>query len=1153
MDLKSSFIHFNAILSAVLLVDILMKKKSCIAKLSYDHFSFFFINTIVCLSIYTKIIHTNNYIYLFKNGEIARSLVTSILNNLLGREFLTSHSKLLEYACNVSFNLGFDIMKNNSILIDNISDSTEFYIYINTYIKIINKIYKKIINKISEENKKENNFVYRILNIIFTCLNKYDIFLSNIEHEKTRKRKIDNMHDDQNANQIKNANHIISTTQFNKKICNERENGGKFDSDKFGSEKFGNEKENSEKFGYNSDTSIYNCRTTYFENLNIDCMNNSTNMVIKNGSIKSASIQNSVSKNVINANDYYNSRNKNILNNESIKKKRDSYTNAEMDIINKNRNDFMNKYLFFIQLIFYAIKKNNPLILMAYINHEVVNNYSENIKYYFKRLEILLNKNLKDCISNVNINITPNNYLLNFSFETFINENNKFKETDKSIFESYQNILNQYSNFESEIIYNSFDLSINDVIQKKNEFFKSLKMININEIAFNNNQFENLKEKIYEYVNDLENTHINDEIQNAEISFSYDFLCTMYRIPIESDKSKSVYQNREGNAKEVLENAKEGFENAKEVLENAKEVLENAKEGFENAKEVLENDKEVLENDKEGLENDKEGFETYDHTHTQNKEVDSNLQLNCEPEKCYTSRIDPNHANQNGNNHSDKNGENCENKSGEDCENKNGENCENKLTRISHNIYLRNETVENIDINELKKKYNQSHNSYENNEQIQNGDNLNQYNYKMYQRKENGPLYQNKENGPLYQNKENGPIYQNKENDLLYQNNKNQKSIYNKQNDLNSFSYEKYDRNSVSQIENKYNTSKTKEKNNSYIRNATPDPEHSKDQLEISSITSTPFNELVKCSNFEIEDDEYTEIMKCTPENYSHISTSNCSKSYIGEIEKGEETKQRNDIEKAIKKCNMSKFSEIINEENSENFQKNATNFQENATNFQQNEEESVNSHQNEESNMYEKYDDNIENSIKGYSNNSYKNEKEINNPHCVLRKTKLNDKGFNIFDRNKQTNSKSATSHSNITTSAKTFLKSKPNVKYLINKYESQRERPNSCNLKTNTIFTQKKSENYHNNNHNNDNRNNDSHNNDSRNNGINKIHKFGYNNSTISSNKEKTHPYEKSVTSVSDIKNKRDRKDIIFFLLKLLNNQRLIFFLNVKVKSET
>lgn len=102
-DLNSTSVHLNAILSTLLLLDILMKKKSCVEKLSFDHFSFFFINAIVCLSIYTKVIHKHKHIYRIKDGEIARNLITRILNNLLGREFLSNHTKLLEYVCNVGF------------------------------------------------------------------------------------------------------------------------------------------------------------------------------------------------------------------------------------------------------------------------------------------------------------------------------------------------------------------------------------------------------------------------------------------------------------------------------------------------------------------------------------------------------------------------------------------------------------------------------------------------------------------------------------------------------------------------------------------------------------------------------------------------------------------------------------------------------------------------------------------------------------------------------------------------------------------------------------------------------------------------------------------------------------------------------------------
>ncbi|CRH01177.1 conserved Plasmodium protein, unknown function [Plasmodium relictum] len=617
-DLKSSFIHFNAILSAVLLVDILMKKKSCIAKLSFDHFSFFFINTIVCLSIYTKVIHTNKYIYLFKNGDIARSLVTSILNNLLGREFLTNHSKLLEYVCNVSFNLGFDIMKNNKILIDDLSDTSEFYIYINTYIKILNKIYKKIINKIYEENSKENNFVYRILHILFLNLSKYDIYLCKIEKEKRRKRKIENESDEK-------CKDIDSNAFYNKKICNEKNSDER-------------------DMYYHSDYSIYSSHITYYENLNVDNKNDISVKI-----------------------DY--EENKDSIN---IKKEKRQYSEEEIEKINKNKMDFMNKYLFFIQLIFYGIRKNNPLILLAYIYHEIIKNYNDNLVYYYKKIELLLNKDLRNCVGNINVNFSPDFYSLNFSFEEFLNEYNYLKEKEFSIFNSYKNIFSLYANFDSEIIYNNFDLSIDDIIQKKRDFLESLKMININEISFNNNQFENLKETIIEYINELENTDILNDIQNNDFVSDYNFLCMMYRIP------KSIENNIASNEKEEITN-----NNSNNNIDNDNNNKYTIKSIEENKEVIMNNEKNI---NKEDLMKNQITEQTKDNNNNNNNIHDGN---NREEKHIFDEKSKVNFSNINKNTVEDK------------IENKNS----NELTFISHNIFLRNQTIENVDMNTLRNKY----------------------------------------------------------------------------------------------------------------------------------------------------------------------------------------------------------------------------------------------------------------------------------------------------------------------------------------------------------------------------------------------------------------------------------------------------------------
>ncbi|CAA9989392.1 conserved Plasmodium protein, unknown function [Plasmodium knowlesi strain H] len=705
-DINASFIHFNAILSNVLLVDILMKKKSCIARLSFNHFSFFFINTIVCLSIYTKVIHTNKYIYFFKNGSIARSLVTSILNNLLGREFLTSHSKLLEYVCNVSLNLGFDIMKNKKILLDDLSDTSEFYIYTNTYIKILNKTYKKIINKICEEDEKDNPFVYKILHLLFLNLNRYNIYLDRMQGDRNRKRKMEG-----EQNEVLVGGSVNSGSFYSKKICHSE----RLSDDTTGGGVGGILQ------GENSDHSIFDCRAIYYENLGavhsggnsnagdgkgviaggtnvvpsgssgvpptvggvsstcpalntdaISCGNaarggfgtvrgnlgtgrasntgrgsipprgSSTHIRLSNtqlrlsntqlrannthvrlsGTSKTASITQEVE------NDPSGEASKPPCNNNTNDT---PYSREEESRVKTSRMEFMNKYLFFIQLIFYGIKKRNPLILLAYINHEIKKSYSLNLNFYYEKMELLLNKDVRHCVPTISVNTSAEFYGLDFSFEQFLRDHENLQKLEEPIFNSYKNIFSQYSNFDSEIIYNNFDLSIDDVANKKREFLESLKMMNLNEVAFSSNKYEHLKGAILEYINELENTELLDDIQNVELVSDYNFLCTMYRIPKEVEKESS------------------GGGHDKKVI---------------NLVNVASNVGEQKDEDEPGKSNQAEGEDKHLHV---NDRIDESRTQNNIPEKEMKD-----------------------------------------LTFISRSIYLRNDTVENFDINELRFKYDAS-------------------------------------------------------------------------------------------------------------------------------------------------------------------------------------------------------------------------------------------------------------------------------------------------------------------------------------------------------------------------------------------------------------------------------------------------------------
>ncbi|ANQ09870.1 Uncharacterized protein PCOAH_00043640, partial [Plasmodium coatneyi] len=757
-DVNASFVHFNAILSNVLLVDILMKKKSCIARLSFNHFSFFFINTIVCLSIYTKVIHTNKYIYFFKNGSIARSLVTSILNNLLGREFLTSHSKLLEYVCNVSLNLGFDIMKNKKILLDDLSDTSEFYIYTNTYIKILNKIYKKIMNKICEEDQKDNPFVYRILHLLFLNLNRYDIYLGRMQGDRNRKRKMEG-----EKNELPIGGSVNSGSFYSKKICN---------SERLSEDATGGGGDGVIPPGENSDHSIFDCRAIYYENLGaihsggnsitgdgngalttgngalttgngalttgsgavttgsgavttgsgavttgsgavtsgsggvastcpvgksdtVSCGNairgslatgrasnagrgsipprasntqlrlNNAHLRLSNTQFRSSNTQlrlSGTSKTASVTQEVENEPSVDAPKQPCNNIKETPYSREEENKVNASRMEFMNKYLFFIQLIFYGIKKNNPLILLAYINHEIKKSYSLNLPFYYEKMELLLNKDVRNCVPTISVNTSVEFYGLDFSFEKFLNDHENLQKLEEPIFNSYKNVFSQYSNFDSEIIYNNFDLSIDDAVHKKREFLESLKMMNVNEVAFSSNKYEHLKAAILEYINELENTEVLDDIQNVDLVSDYNFLCTMYRIPKEVEKQvpaggdhpKGDYSKDQPVGDPLEENNCSDKRNDTNVIHGEDQKVPNLVNGAKNVGEQKDEDNpgkpnQTEEEDKPPLGND----------HTDGSSTQNNF-----PDK----------------------------------EKKD-------VTFISRSIYLRNDTVENIDLNELRFKY----------------------------------------------------------------------------------------------------------------------------------------------------------------------------------------------------------------------------------------------------------------------------------------------------------------------------------------------------------------------------------------------------------------------------------------------------------------
>ncbi|KJP89951.1 hypothetical protein AK88_00407 [Plasmodium fragile] len=721
-DINSSFIHFNAILSNVLLVDILMKKKSCISRLSFNHFSFFFINTIVCLSIYTKVIHTNKYIYFFKNGSIARSLVTSILNNLLGREFLTSHSKLLEYVCNVSLNLGFDMMKNKKILLDDLNDTSEFYIYTNTYIKILNKIYKKIMNKICEEDQKDNPFVYRILHLLFLSLNRYDIYLGRMQGDRKRKRKMEG-----EENEVMVGGSVNSGSFYTKKICNSERLSERLSEDATG----GGGNGVLLLPGENSDHSIFDCRAIYYENLGavhsggntiagdgnggvatgngavasscplgnsdtLSCGNGSRGgFGVVRGSLGTGKVSNSgrgsntqlrssntqlrssntqlrcsntqvrlsgTSKTASITQEVDNEPSVDAPNGACINANETPYSREEINKVHASRMDFMTKYLFFIQLIFYGIKKNNPLILLAYINHEIKKNYSLNLTFYYEKMELLLNKDVRNCVPTINVNTSAEFYGLDFSFEKFLRENENLQKLEEPIFNSYKNVFSQYPNFDSEIIYNNFDLSIDDAVHKKREFLESLKMINLKEVTYSSNEYEQLKVAILNYINDLEKTEVHDDIQNVDPVSDYNFLCTMYRIPKEVEQQSAGCGGGEDQpvADQLEENHRADKRSDTNVIHRgddqkganlvseATNVAERT-DGHKTGKPDHREDKEEEEEDKHGLRNDQ----------MRGRGSQNNL-----PEK----------------------------------EKKD-------VTFISRSIYVRNETVENIDMNELRFKY----------------------------------------------------------------------------------------------------------------------------------------------------------------------------------------------------------------------------------------------------------------------------------------------------------------------------------------------------------------------------------------------------------------------------------------------------------------
>ncbi|GAB67840.1 hypothetical protein PCYB_124060, partial [Plasmodium cynomolgi strain B] len=846
-DINASFIHFNAILSNVLLVDILMKKKSCIARLSFNHFSFFFINTIVCLSIYTKVIHTNKYIYFFKNGSIARSLVTSILNNLLGREFLTSHSKLLEYVCNVSLNLGFDIMKNKNILLDDLSDTSEFYIYTNTYIKILNKIYKKIMNKICEEDRKDNPFVYRILHLLFLNLNRYDIYLGRMQGDRNRKRKMEDEHDE-----VPVGGSLNSGSFYSKKICNS-ERLSERPNERLSEDATGG-CGGALLPGENSDHCIFDCRAIYYENLGavhsggnniagdgngavitgsgvvtagngvvtagsgavttgsgtvasscpvgnsdtLSCGNaarggfgavrgnlgtgrasnagrgsipprasntqvrlSSTQLRSSNTQVRSSNTQlrsshtqlRSSNTQLRSSNTQLRSSNtqlrlsgtsrtasvtqevENVPSVDAPKRAWNNtnetpYSREEANKVHTSRMEFMTKYLFFIQLIFYGIKKNNPLILLAYINHEIKKTYSVNLPFYYQKMELLLNKDVRSCVPTINVNTSEEFYGMDFSFEQFLHENENLQKLEEPIFSSYKNVFSQYANFDSEIIYNNFDLSIDDAIHKKKEFLESLKMMNVNEVTFSSNKYEHLKAAILEYINELENTEVLDDVPNVDLVSDYNFLCTMYRIPKELEKQPPAggggavgdgavgggvmgdgavgdgamgdgakgddsKDHPVGNPLEENHRADKGSDT--NVIQRDDQKVPNWGNGTRNVAERKGEGNPGKPNQREEGEGEaeEEGEEEAEEEGGNQEKPNQREEEEEEGNPGKTHQREEEDKRRQGNDHTD----------GRSAQNNFPQKEKKDVTFISRSIYLRNDTVENIDMNELRFKY----------------------------------------------------------------------------------------------------------------------------------------------------------------------------------------------------------------------------------------------------------------------------------------------------------------------------------------------------------------------------------------------------------------------------------------------------------------
>ncbi|SBS92011.1 conserved Plasmodium protein, unknown function [Plasmodium malariae] len=1161
-DLHSSFIHFNAILSAVLLVDILMKKKSCIAKLSFDHFSFFFINTIVCLSIYTKVIHTNKYIYLFKNGDIARSLVTSILNNLLGREFLTSHSKLLEYVCSASFSLGFDIMKNNKILIDDISDTSEFYIYINTYIKILNKIYKKIMNKIYEENKVENNFVYRIVHILFMNLNKYDICLFKMENDKNRKRKMD----------VDNEEKVIlrgnSGALYNKKVCKGRRSGKSNDKGSGKNDGTINEDPEEHPCDY-SDCSIFDCQATYYENLGSHdgVSNNNDGGNSYRGSNKDIIKDAHSANNEGTTNDAYSTGDKGCTLNNSDSRclgtlgkgdyegmKRDIsirkkdiyvYSKEELEKIQNNRIDFMNKYLFFIQLIFYGIKKNNPLILLAYINHEIIDSYNNNLKYYFKKMELLLNKDLGNCVSSININNCTDIYSLDFSFEHFLNEHNHLKESKLSIFNSYKNVFSQYTNFDSEIIYNNFDLSIDDVILKKREFLESLKMININELSFDHNKYEHLKQTIIEYINELENTQVLEEIQNVDVVSDYNFLCTMYRIPkgtdkdtnqmSSNDKQENAIPNngRSNNRPEEENNLREGAQDGQHNERNENKVEDRGGDiGRSGRRSNVGNDK-----GRGSHEKDDENDTTVNHLKN-SKELEDTA-------KRFSAHILEEANIEEGNASINSSGsvtrvevdskEKEENKEME--EHKEGEE-QKELTFISHSIYLRNETIENVDMNTLRDKYNSPNNFSSSiiTEKVETKD-RNRSNNKTDSSHYSTEKTLIQENNVLSRN---------------MQSSKPRNSMYEKMDQLNIFNYNKFCKSNeresekngtnnqegeigqagiVSQYDQLSQTDQANQAGigsqygqtglssqtgivsecdrvsqiNDQIQSRHPYDRKTKDEKE-KNTSNDNFNKNKSYNHENIRNKDHSKKMKS--ENHIKIFEDEKNKNrnhsdgrtdYSYKEKKLQEIQQ---VHKMRSEYNYLTCSEI----------KKKTHL--------------LNDEQKKEKNNSELI---CKNGESGSKSNmlSYRDETE-NKSIYAFRREKSNDGKFrHDHDKNRSMMKNASTSNainSTVNNNTEPFSRSKTNVKYLINKYKNQKEPSQSFNLKTCPIFSQKK-DSYS--------IQNMSSNSSSNNNDANKtiMHKL-HNKLPFQIEKKKNYVYERSISSISsisDMKTKTDRHNLI------------------------